>query len=36
VDLTKAPLVSRPKKEPIGFQDHALPVRLKLIKICEL
>ena len=36
VDLTKAPLASRPKKGPIGFQDHALPLWLKDIKIREL
>ena len=36
MDLTKAPLASRPKKGPIGFQDHALPVWLKDIKIREL
>ena len=36
IDLTKAPLASRPKKGPIGFQDHSLPVWLKDIKIREL
>ena len=36
VDLTKAPLNSRPKKGFIGFQDHALPLELKNIKIREL
>ena len=36
IDLTKAQLASRPKKAPIGFQDHALPLWLKDIKIREL
>lgn len=36
MDLTKAPLASRPKKGPIGFQDHSLPLWLKDIKIREL
>lgn len=36
IDLTKAPLNSRPTSGPIGFQDHALPLSLKNIKIREL
>jgi hypothetical protein len=36
IDLTKAPLSSRPRKGSIGFQDHALPLWLRNIKIREL
>ena len=36
VDLAKALLTSQPKKGPIGFQDQALPLWLKDIKIREL
>ena len=36
VELTKPPLNTRPKKGFIGFQDHALPLWLKDIKIREL
>jgi hypothetical protein len=36
VDLTKAPLKDRPKVGSIGFQDHALPLALRNIKIKEL
>lgn len=36
VDLAKAPLKDRPKVGSIGFQDHALPLALRNIKIKEL
>ncbi len=36
VDLSKEPLASRPKRGYIGFQDHAMPLALKDIKIREL
>jgi hypothetical protein len=36
VDLTKAPLDSRPKTGYLGFQDHGLPLWLRNIKIREL
>jgi hypothetical protein len=36
VDLSKGALADRPAAGPIGFQDHALPLSLKNIKIREL
>jgi len=36
VDLKKAPYSSRPATGAIGFQDHALPLSLRNIKIREL
>jgi hypothetical protein len=36
VDLTKQPLATRPKRGSIGFQDHALPLALRKIRIREL
>jgi len=36
VDLTRAPLKDRPKVGHIGFQDHALPLALRGIRIREL
>lgn len=35
-DLTKAPYSSRPATGSIGFQDHALPLALRNIRIKEL
>lgn len=36
IDLTKAPYDSRPATGSIGFQDHALPLALRNIRIREL
>lgn len=36
VDLSKGQLASRPKMGNIGFQDHALPLMLRNIRIREL
>ena len=36
VDLTKEPLSSRPESGYIGFQDHAMPLSLRNIKVREL
>lgn len=36
VDLTSGPLAARPAEGPIGFQDHALPISLRDIKIRRL
>jgi hypothetical protein len=36
VDLAKGPLAKRPKKGPIGFQDHGLPLALRNIRVREL
>jgi hypothetical protein len=36
IDLTKEPLSSRPSKGNIGFQDHALPISLRNIRIRRL
>jgi hypothetical protein len=36
VDLSKAPLKDRPKVGAIGFQDHALPLALRSIRVKEL
>jgi len=36
VDLTKSPLNSRPKNGKIGFQDHALPLSIRNVRIREL
>jgi hypothetical protein len=36
VDLTKGPLAKRPKTGFIGFQDHALPLALRQIRIRQL
>jgi hypothetical protein len=36
VDLTKGPLAKRPKMGFIGFQDHALPLALRHIRIRAL
>lgn len=36
VDLTKSPLDSRPETGYIGFQDHALPLSLRNIRVREL
>ncbi len=36
VDLSEDPLSSRPRTGYIGFQDHALPLSLRNIKIREL
>lgn len=36
VDLTQGALASRPKKGPIGFQDHGLPLSLRNIRVRAL
>lgn len=36
IDLSKGALASRPKTGNIGFQDHALPLSLRNIKIKEV
>ncbi len=36
IDLSKEPLSSRPAKGNIGFQDHALPIALRNIRIRPL
>lgn len=36
VDLTKGALASRPKKGPIGFQDHGLPLSVRNIRVRAL